>query len=420
MRILLVYPPVFRTVDLYSSALPIGMLQVGQYLLDQGHEVQALNLEIGGAIQTRSILRMRRAYADTDLPAVLSDPEAAYRRQFRERLLAFRPDIVGISCATEQADAARRLEEDVRTYLPSARVEYGGMHHPSSAWAREVSLAARMADPALDLLAHQNPPASFGAILTSLGCPFECSFCGSPRQYGRKLVEYPIDQVRRRIERSMAMGADQIHLMDDSITLREARAREIADLMHDIGVPWRTQTRVDMVVRRPQLVAYFRERGCRQLTFGVESGSPRILQQMRKRITPDQVLACVAILNRAGLPYTANFMVGFPGETNDDVAETRSLIDAMAPQRVLAGSVVPYPGTAVHDENPAFVEAAKRWPASRWSPFDGGFLCDEAGNRIQGPDAATCRGFFDHIEGINDHAPTAGTFSTVSSEGGRA
>ena len=414
MKVLLVYPPIFRTVDLVNTPLPIGMLQVARLLIDQGHDVAALNLEIGGAVRTKSIDRMRQAYAEADIAAALADHEAAWRVEMRHRIVGFKPDVVAFSCATEQIDAAMILADDARRIMPGVQIEFGGAHVQSSDWVRQLSADALTVDPAMDLLVGQNPPASFGAVLTSLGCPFNCSFCGSPKRYGRRLTEYPIQQVRRRIEDAIAAGATSIHLMDDTITLRKPRAIEIAALMSDLDLPWRTQTRVDDLGRHPELAQVFKDAGCTQLTFGVESGSPRILEMIRKRITPEQVLRAVDIIESASLAYTANFMIGFPGETDEDVQQTLNLIDTMAPSRVLAGSVVPYPHTALNSDHPQFVEAAQQWPLYRWSPFDPGFLCDDQGNRIMGPSSAACRAFFEKVEQVNDHKATPGTFSTVS------
>ena len=133
--------------------------------------------------------------------------------------------------------------------------------------------------------------------------------------------------------------------MDDSVTLSKDRAVRLADLMAEIGLPWRTQTRADDLCRRPELAEYFKQHGCTQLTFGAESGSPKILLAMKKHVTVEQIRQAVDILNAASVPYTANFMIGYPGETDADAALTVELIHQLAPRRVLAGSVVPYPGT---------------------------------------------------------------------------
>lgn len=415
MKILLVYPPILRSADIYSTALPIGMLQVGAYLLDCGHEVRALNLELGGTLRTVSIDELRRAYADTDVLAHVNDPNAAYRREFRSVLAAFRPDIVGFSVATEQVDAARCLADDARRVEPHVQIEFGGLEQVRTEWVAQVSAAALEYDPAIDLLTDQNPPESFGSILTSHGCPHACTFCSSPQIYGRKITHYAPDRLRRRLEDAARLGAGRIHLVDDTITITKRRAVEVADLMGAFGLPWRTQSRADDLVRNASLIGYFKERGCTQLTMGIESGSPRILERMQKRITREDALRAADLLDGAGMAYTANFMIGYPGETDEDVAQTIALIEQMQPKRVLAGSVVPYPASEVHTANPEFVDAAGRWPLCRWSPFDPGFLRDEAGNRIMGPSRSAIDAFYDVVRRVNDHAPTPGTFSTILS-----
>jgi hypothetical protein len=414
VKILLVYPPIFRAADIYSTPIPLGLLQVGGYLKSQGHEVRVLNLELGGSLRTVSIRQLRDAYAKNNPVNYINDNQADFRVRFRAVVTDYKPDLIGFSCATEQLDATEILTGDARAILPEVQIEYGGYHKTFSLWSDNIGREALNVDPDLELLADQNPPESFGSILTSHGCPHECTFCGSPKRYNRRLTLYPIETVKRRILLAEKLGADRIHLMDDSITLRHSRAIEIADMMNEIALPWRTQTRVDDLGRHPELADYFKERGCTQLTFGVESGSPRMLEITKKKITPDQVLRAVEILNNAEIPYTANFMIGYPGETDDDIELTMKLIRQMAPRRVLAGSVVPYPSTALHDENPEFIKSAQAWPLCRWSPFDPAFLCDEDGNRISGPSRSAIRAFYELIESVNDHTPTPGTFSTVS------
>lgn len=413
MRFLLVYPPILRAAGVYSTPLPIGLLQVAAHLRNAGHVVRVLNLELGGALHTTSIRALRNAYAANDPAVYVMDPQADYRCEFRAELGDFQPEVVGFSVATEQRDAAAALARDARRWRKDVRLEYGGVHARTSEWGRAVAAAALHCDPACDLVAGQNPPESFGSILTSHGCPHACTFCSSPRTYGRRLTEYPLERVRRRIEDARRLGAQRFHLMDDTITLRRARAMQIASLMADLGLPWRTQTRVDDLVRHADLATLFKQAGCTQLTFGVESGSPALLQVMRKRITVDQVLRAVDVLNAAELPYTANFMIGYPGETDDDVQMTMHLIRRMQPRRVLAGSVVPYPGSELHVAHPGFVLRAVQWPRCRWSPFDPGFLREPNGDRVQGPSAAAVAAFYELVEQINDHAPTGGTFTTT-------
>ena len=141
---------------------------------------------------------------------------------------------------------------------------------------------------------------------------------------------------------------------------------------------------------------------------------PEILELIKKKLMPDDVLRAVEIINRDGMPYTANFMIGFPDEKDEDVYKTMQLITDMKPEWIAAASVVPYPETEMYDKNPNLVDKAKLWPYCNWSPFDPKFLCNEKGDRYFGPSAEAIKSFYSLIQKINDHEPTPGTFSTIS------
>lgn len=401
MRILLVYPPVLRTVGLYCTPLPLGLLQVGRFLRDQGHDVRALNLELGGDIRTASIQRMRRAYSQADALGQVNDPKSSFRVEFRRLAEEFRPEVVGFSCATEQITAARRLSEDARSLLPDVRIEYGDIGRRSSSWVRDVSRAAAQSDPALDLLVGQNPSESFGAVLTSLGCAGRCTFCASPGICKGHVTPLPIEAIERRVRQALSLGANQLDLLDESLTANAARAIQIADLLGRLGLPWRGRAQAGAIIRQPQLVDYFRRCGCLQLTFPAPSGSPRVLEMMKVVDSPEQFTAAGEILHRAGMPFAVESIVGYPGETDDDVGQTVELLERVGPRRVLAGGAVPYHGTELHDSRPDVAAEAGKWPFCRWSPFDPDFLCDRRGKRFAGPAAATTAAFFEAVESIN-------------------
>ena len=272
-KILLVCPPIYRSANVYSATLPLGLLQVAGYLRSIGNHIQVLNLDLGGEIQTTSINAIRNAYASNNPYQYVSWNDSPYRVQFREELRKFKPDIVGFSSNTEAVDAISFLEKDVRDVAPGIRIEHGGIDCKQSKWSLAVTKESLFFDPALDLLYGQNPSGSFGAVMTSIGCPYDCIFCGSPHVYGRKLVELPIEKAEKRVRDSIAMGADRIEFMDDTLTINKERAQKIAKFMDGIGIPWKCNTRIDALLKYPDLVKYFKEHGCTQVSFGVESGS---------------------------------------------------------------------------------------------------------------------------------------------------
>lgn len=411
MRLLLVYPPVFRTVGIRMTPLPLGMLQVAAYRRRQGDEVRCLNLEIGAeaeGFETRSIRAIREAYA-----RAAASPErtwafdAPWRAEFRRAVRTFDPDCVGFSLATEQVTALARLQGDLVAMEYPGAVVVGGPGMPLRLENRDWGEAARDARPALDLLEGQNPAASFGAVLASLGCPYNCAFCEAPGRWGRRVRRVPAGELAARCEAARAMGATAIHLMDDAAVLSLADADRLARVMGAVGLPWRTQVRGDVIAREPAVARTLADAGCVQVTMGLESGSPRILEAMGKGETVEEILAGADYVRGRGMRLTVNVIYGFPGETDDDLARTAGAIERLQPARVLAGGCVPYPGTRMADERKGFALQARKWREWRWSPFDPGFLV-EGERRVEGPTAEAIERFIGGVEAINEQVGTAG------------
>ncbi len=113
------------------------------------------------------------------------------------------------------------------------------------------------------------------------------------------------------------------------------------------------------------MVRKMREANFRRVTLGVESGSPRILKMIRKGETNEDVKSAVALLRSAGIYSHAFFMVGFPGETPEDIELTKKLILEAQPDHVEVNMVTPYPGTDLFKklitENPDKIDRWHRW-----------------------------------------------------------
>jgi hypothetical protein len=409
MKILLVYPPVSRSADLSSGTLPLGLLTVAGFLRVQGHRVRALNLELGGSLPGRSTQQMRQAYGRNDVPGYVDNPQSNYRVRFRQVLVDFLPDRVAIGCLTEQIDAARRLAEDARLILPKVAVEFGDAASRSSAWIRQVSEAAFMSDPALDLLAGQNPPDSFGLVLTTLASPERSRGAGQSGKDRPATTFLPTEVLDRRIQLAVELGATRLDIVDDAFTVNLRHAIDVANLLGRTGLPWIARVQADAVVRQAQLVDYFKSHGCVEVTFAIDSGSPRVLGFMQQEIDPAQFLRAGDVLDHAGMPYAVTARIGYPGETDEDVGLTVSLIGQLAARRVWAGSVVPYHGTVLHDRRPDIVARAAKWPFCRWSPFDPTFLCNRKGNRLAGPSASAIGEFYAQVESVNGSQAVAQT-----------
>jgi anaerobic magnesium-protoporphyrin IX monomethyl ester cyclase len=112
----------------------------------------------------------------------------------------------------------------------------------------------------------------------------------------------------------------------------------------EVGAPFSIQTRVETVNAR--LLDMLARAGCRQITYGVESGSERVRREiMRRQVTNERFKDIFKLTREAGILLTANFMMGLPGETRDDLQQTLDLAEEL--EVVDFGYFVfyPYPGT---------------------------------------------------------------------------
>lgn len=189
----------------------------------------------------------------------------------------------------------------------------------------ELPFPARHLYPPLDK--YRPIPASykklpFGHMITSRGCPYRCIFCDRTvfgNRFRARSAQNVVDEVEELIS---VHGAREIKFFDDIPTMREDRMMEICDEMMDRGirVPWSCTTRVDCVSQA--LLRRMKEAGCWQIVFGLESGSQKILDIVKKGTTLEQNRQAVAWAKEAGMNVRAFFVLGMPGETLETIDQT--------------------------------------------------------------------------------------------------
>jgi radical SAM superfamily enzyme YgiQ (UPF0313 family) len=164
-----------------------------------------------------------------------------------------------------------------------------------------------------------------------------------------------------------------------------------------------------------EMLELMRRSGCTELGVGVESGSDRILQHVKKGYTRQQALDGIKLIRRVGIRPIINIMIGFPTETVSDVRDTMSLIKELNVVTNI-NTVTPYPDTDLYDECLKFGLIGKEidWSkVSQHSPFNGFVhemtleqyreLLDEMVilvDRINGRKAATLTRYIDHANRI--------------------
>ena len=187
-------------------------------------------------------------------------------------------------------------------------------------------------------------------ILTSRGCPFQCSYCVSSRMAGKMFRARSPKNVVDELEWLRDVhGAGAYSFYDDVFTYDKQRAFDICKEMKDrnINLPWDCQTRVDQISK--ELLAEMKNANCQLVSFGVESGCPKILDAVKKRTSIEQNEKGIRLAKEIGFSVAMSVVIGYPGETTDTLKQTFDFIRRTEPDYVYLCLATPYPGTELYD-----------------------------------------------------------------------
>ena len=204
-------------------------------------------------------------------------------------------------------------------------------------------------------------------IMTSRGCPFRCSYCVSSRLNGVKFRARSPKNVVDELEWLRdTHGADAFSFYDDAFTFDIERAGKICEEIknRNIGLPWDCQTRVDRISK--EVLVKMREAKCQLVSFGVESGSQKILDAVNKRTTVEQNERAIGWAKEVGIPVSISVIIGYPGETPDTLKQTMDFIRKVEPDYVYLCLATPYPGTALRE----LVKELGWKMSTEWSQYD--------------------------------------------------
>lgn len=193
----------------------------------------------------------------------------------------------------------------------------------------------------------------FLIMITSRGCPHDCSFCTAPfmsdRQYRRKEINDVIDEIRIYRER---YGINEVHFWDDNFFINKKRVKEL--------VPALGRAFPDMTFQVPsgseinaldnEVIDMLAEANFTKLFMAVESANPEIQAEMiEKRVKLDRIPALLTRLRERGIISEGSFMVGFPGETKAQIDHTFHMAATFGFDRISISIVNPLPGTPLYD-----------------------------------------------------------------------
>ena len=203
-------------------------------------------------------------------------------------------------------------------------------------------------------------------VLTSRGCPFDCSFCSVTGMFGRKYrfrsTENIIEELRLYSGRKAA-----IFFYDDNFAADPKRTRDLCEaiLREKLKIIWTTQVRAD-VTRDPELVALMKKSGCHTVYIGFESVNPDALEDMKKKQTVAEIANAVKVFRRHRINIHGMFVLGFD---QDDWRSVRKTVRFAKRARLMSTQfliLTPLPGSAFYDK----ISAENRIRFHDWALYD--------------------------------------------------
>jgi len=372
MKILLIYPYFIeeRIRDDDVKAVPMGLYSVGAVLKESHYDVEVL-----------------------DWHEINRTPE-----KVKEALVAKKPDVIGFSVlhgnrwgAIDIARTAKQLNlktkivfggigatflwEHLLTNFPEVdcvvlgegewtflnlvshfeKKQGQGMEEIKGIAYRENGkiLKTGEPDPVKDLDSLPIPAKHFiyPHVSSSRGCAWNCSFCGSPEFWGRKLRLRSPEKFVEELELLFRKGVTFFYFSDDTFTINAKRVIEICKgiIEKNLKIAWYAISRVDHHVDE-EMLYWMRRAGCIQISYGVESGSGKIRKALGKQVKTEQIKLAFALTTRYGILSRVYFIYGAPGETWKTVQETMDLMDDIKPLSAIFYILDVFPGTELYSE----------------------------------------------------------------------
>jgi anaerobic magnesium-protoporphyrin IX monomethyl ester cyclase len=387
LTVVLVQPPASHAVESLfpqteseegiGAKPPLGILYIGTYLKARtSHRVILLDAQVEG----------------WDVETLV------------EETLRRRPDVVGITAWTDFWFSAHRTAEVLKQRAPDVHIVIGGPHigiYPDVTLEHSAADSVVLGDgevpmmlltnalangqrPSdipgvhfkehgvregatkwyiekdLDHLPHPDrrllPIEKYSSVLgkrkfvttmiTSRGCPFKCTYCKLNFQ---KTLQHSARYVIDEFTEIARLGISEVEVYDDTFTWSARRVQDICRglVEGDVRVEWAIRDRVTGV--KAENLDLLRRAGCIRIHLGIESGSDKTLETVKKKITTAQAREAVSLVKRAGFTTLTYFMLGLPGETRADAQATIDFALEMDTDYAEFNICIPYAGTEMYE-----------------------------------------------------------------------
>ncbi len=190
------------------------------------------------------------------------------------------------------------------------------------------------------------------SIITSRGCPYDCTFCSAIAHWGRSWRKRNAENVLDEIEELVKVyNIKEISFEDDNLSLDAARLEEICRGINSrrLRFKWNTPNGIAINNLDSRLIHYMKESGCRRLNFGIESGDEYILNKViRKNTSLEKVRQVLSAAKKEGIITLGYFVLGMPGETPQSINRTIEFAKSIDLDEIAVFIATPFPGTQLY------------------------------------------------------------------------
>ena len=203
------------------------------------------------------------------------------------------------------------------------------------------------ANPTISSFATRDKELNNFHVMTSRGCPMKCTFCASHSVHGREMRYFSTGRIKEDFLRLIeAFGAQTLVFQDDHFMASKKRALEIIDIVKELGVKTVFQNGLALYALDRTILEALRSAGVEQLMLPVESGSNRVLRKiMRKSLNTSIISRVIKDCRELGIYTNAAILIGMPGETKQDIEDTRQFLKSIDTNWYIIVVASPLPGS---------------------------------------------------------------------------
>ncbi len=199
-------------------------------------------------------------------------------------------------------------------------------------------------------LAKKHPSAP---ILTSRGCPFNCTFCTAKQLSGTKWRFRSAENIIKEIKiLKEKYNIQEFQIWDDNFTMNKERAKKFCDLLikENLNLSWWCPNGVRLETLDKELLIKMKKAGCYAIAFGIESGSEKIQRDMNKNINFKHLREMVTFAYNLGFRTQGFFILGYPTETREDILKTIKLAKSLPLMRASISLFQPLFGSKIYED----------------------------------------------------------------------